>query len=126
VQAGEVDRALDHVAGQNGMTRTQLLVAVERSAGMTEADYRAEIERQILEAKLLQLEVQQRNAFVREEELEALYAKVKKEDPDGTPAYDEARSALLARLQTERMQLVRVHWVRRLREQAYVEIRWVP
>lgn len=123
---GDVERAVDAVAKQNQMTRAQLLAEVERSAGMTQGEYLELLGRQILEAKLIQLEAQTSALLVREDELRALHRRLMKEDPDGTPPFDEARSDLASRLQLERMQQLRQRWIARLREQAYVEVRWSP
>jgi peptidyl-prolyl cis-trans isomerase SurA len=126
VASADIEMALDQVAKQNGMSRTRLLAEVERAAGMSEAQYRRELGYQILEGKMLQLEMQQRNAFVQEEELRAIHARLQQEDPDGTLPFEQARAELAAQVQVERMQRLRTEWIARLRLQAFVEIRWSP
>lgn len=122
----EIERALDQVAAQNEMSRAQLLGEVERSAGMTAAEYRDELRRQLLEYKLLQQELQYRDVFVGEEELRARHARLSREEPDTTPPFEQARGALTERLQTERLRALRDRWMDRLRREAYVEVRWSP
>ena len=59
VNAREIDDALARIATQNNLT-VDKLVAEAKRAGLTESQYRAEIKRQVLEAKLLNLRVQGR------------------------------------------------------------------
>jgi peptidyl-prolyl cis-trans isomerase SurA len=59
ITPAEVDRALDRVAKQNGLTRATLLAEAART-GMSEAEYREEIRQQLLEMKLLELRLQGR------------------------------------------------------------------
>ncbi len=59
VTAQEISAALERVAKQNGISLDDLMAEASRS-GMTEAQYRQEIRRQLLEAKLLNLRVQGR------------------------------------------------------------------
>ncbi len=59
VTPAEIDRALDRVAKQNGLTRAALLTEAART-GMSEAEYREEIRQQLLEMKLLELRLQGR------------------------------------------------------------------
>lgn len=54
VERADVDRALDRVAAQNHMKRSELARAV-RAAGMTDDEYRGEIRRQLVETRLLYL-----------------------------------------------------------------------
>jgi peptidyl-prolyl cis-trans isomerase SurA len=71
VAAQEVDQALARVAAQNGMPVEQL-VAEARRTGLTEQQYRNEIRRQVLEAKLMNLRLQGR-IRITEQDLRAAY-----------------------------------------------------
>lgn len=52
VSEEEIDRAIDAVAAQNGLTTPQLHVAIEDDSGIALDSYRRSISRQILEHKL--------------------------------------------------------------------------
>lgn len=67
----EVDQALVRVAQQNGITMERLLGEIA-AAGLTEAKYREELRRQILDARVLSMRVATR-VQVREEDLRAAY-----------------------------------------------------
>jgi peptidyl-prolyl cis-trans isomerase SurA len=67
----EVDDALKRVAAQNDITVDKLLREAQRT-GMTEPQYRAELRRQLLEAKLINLRLQGR-IRVTSEDLRAAY-----------------------------------------------------
>lgn len=123
VERSELERALDSVAKQNNMTRTQLFAQVERSAGMTAADYRAELERQVLEYKMLQLVLQQHSSIIREEQLRALYDKLKAAGQEALPPFREARELLTTRLRQQQLAEIRRKWLEGLRQQTYVEVR---
>jgi peptidyl-prolyl cis-trans isomerase SurA len=74
VSAREVDEAVSRIAAQNGLTIDQLIVEATRS-GLTETQYRSEVRRQVLEAKLLNLRLQGR-IRVTEEDLRSAYRKI--------------------------------------------------
>jgi peptidyl-prolyl cis-trans isomerase SurA len=67
----DVTNALDRVAKQNNITVDRLLEEA-RSSGMKDGQYREELRRQLLEARLLSLRVQGR-VRVRDEDLRAAY-----------------------------------------------------
>jgi peptidyl-prolyl cis-trans isomerase SurA len=67
----EVTTALERVAKQNNITVARLLEEAEAN-GMKESQYRDELRRQILEARMLSLRVQGR-VRVRDEDLRAMY-----------------------------------------------------
>lgn len=67
----DVTNALDRVAKQNKIT-TERLLDEARNSGMQESQYRDELRRQLLEARLLSLRVQGR-VRVRDEDLRAAY-----------------------------------------------------
>ncbi|MGC4066181.1 MAG: SurA N-terminal domain-containing protein [Polyangiaceae bacterium] len=67
----DIAAALERVAKQNNITLARLLEEAA-SSGMTELQYREELRRQILEARMLNLRVQGR-VRVRDEDLRAMY-----------------------------------------------------
>jgi peptidyl-prolyl cis-trans isomerase SurA len=67
----DIASALERVAKQNNITLARLLEEAT-SSGMTELQYREELRRQILEARMLNLRVQGR-VRVRDEDLRAMY-----------------------------------------------------
>jgi peptidyl-prolyl cis-trans isomerase SurA len=71
ITSEEIDRAFDRIARQNGM-RVEDLVAEAKRTGLTEADYRLEVRRQLLEAKLINLRLQGR-LQVTEQDTRSLY-----------------------------------------------------
>lgn len=74
VSAREVDEAVARIAAQNGLTVEQLVSEATR-AGLTESQYRSEVRRQVLEAKLLNLRLQGR-IRVTDEDLRSAYRKI--------------------------------------------------
>jgi peptidyl-prolyl cis-trans isomerase SurA len=74
VSAREVDEAISRIAAQNGLTIEQLITEATRS-GLTESQYRSEVRRQVLEAKLLNLRIQGR-IRVTEEDLRSAFRKI--------------------------------------------------
>lgn len=74
VTAREVDDALQRIAAQNNVT-VEIVIEEARKSGLSERQYRQEIRRQLLEAKLLNLRVQGR-LRVSESDLEAAYNKL--------------------------------------------------
>ncbi len=74
VTAREVDDAVARVAEQNNMSVEQVVGEAIRS-GLTERDYRTEIRRQVLEAKLLNLRIQGR-IRVTEQDLRQAYRRI--------------------------------------------------
>jgi parvulin-like peptidyl-prolyl isomerase len=95
VSDDEVNTAISQIAQRNGLSVAGVMAAA-RQQGMADADYRAEIARQILDAKLVQLVV----------------APTVRHDPtmstdDWTQALSQARSA----------------WLSELRNAAYVDVR---
>jgi peptidyl-prolyl cis-trans isomerase SurA len=74
----EIDEALKRVAQQNGIPVEKVLSEAER-AGLSEAKYREELRRQLLEAKLLNVRLQGR-IRITEEDLRAAYQKLELEE----------------------------------------------
>lgn len=71
VTSQEIDAALQRIAGQNGLSVAELVNEATQS-GMTEQEYRKEIRRQVLDAKLMNLRLQGR-IRVTEDDLQAEY-----------------------------------------------------
>ena len=78
VNAKEIDEALARIASQNKMA-IENLVAEAKRAGLTESQYRSEIKRQVLEAKLLNLRVQGR-VRVTEDDVRTAYRRIVAEE----------------------------------------------
>jgi peptidyl-prolyl cis-trans isomerase SurA len=74
VTAEEVDSAIDRIADQNGIPVEELVGEAVRS-GMSEKEYRREIRRQVLDAKLMNLRLQGR-IRVTEDDLRAEYRSI--------------------------------------------------
>jgi peptidyl-prolyl cis-trans isomerase SurA len=74
VTAREVDEAIARIAAQNGLEIEQLVDEAVRS-GLTERQYRNEVRRQVLEAKLLNLRLQGR-VRVTEDDLRTAYRRI--------------------------------------------------
>jgi peptidyl-prolyl cis-trans isomerase SurA len=70
----EIDDALTRVASQNNVTVAQIIEEALKS-GLTEAAYRSELRRQLLEAKLMNVRIQGR-LRVSEEDTRAAYQKL--------------------------------------------------
>ena len=66
VNAREVDNAIGRIAVQNGLSVEQLVREAKR-AGLTERQYRTEIRRQVLDAKLVNLRLQGRIRITNED-----------------------------------------------------------
>ncbi len=74
VSPDEVDRALSRIAAQNGIAVEKLIHEAEIS-GLTESQYRREVRRQVLEAKLLNLRLQGR-IHVTPEDVRTAYRRI--------------------------------------------------
>lgn len=71
ITSEEIDRAFERIARQNGIEVSDLVTEAKRT-GLTEADYRLEVRRQLLEAKLLNVRLQGR-LQVTEQDIRSLY-----------------------------------------------------
>jgi peptidyl-prolyl cis-trans isomerase SurA len=78
VTAQEVDQALARVAQQNNVDAAEIIDEARRS-GLSEVEYRYELKRQLLEAKLLNLRLQGR-VRITEEDLRSLYASLERDE----------------------------------------------
>lgn len=74
VTAEEIDSGIQRVAAQNGITEAELVAEAKRS-GMDVVEYRKEIRRQVLEAKLLNMRLQGR-VNITEQDLRTAYRKL--------------------------------------------------
>jgi peptidyl-prolyl cis-trans isomerase SurA len=81
VTPDDLDKALQSIAEQQGMTLSQLFEITEQKTGLSEQEYRAEIGRQVLEGKLLNLRVRGR-IHITEEELKSTYQHALREERD--------------------------------------------
>ncbi|HVU00828.1 MAG TPA: peptidylprolyl isomerase [Polyangiaceae bacterium] len=78
ITAREIDDALGRIATQNGVTVARVVEEAEKS-GLTEASYRQELRRQLLEAKLLNLRIQGR-LRVTDDDVRAAYQRLVMEE----------------------------------------------
>jgi peptidyl-prolyl cis-trans isomerase SurA len=129
VTPDEIDRAIENIAAQAQAQRGQALtvqgvLAVARSRGMAETDFRDEIRRQILEGKLLEMRVRPR-VRVTERDVRAAYDRWRSGLAPGVlvPTLDEVRDAMTERAWLEAMERGRVGWLADLRRAAYVDVR---
>ncbi len=122
---GEVDKAMDSVAEQNGMTREELMAEIKRN-GLTETGYRAEIRRQVLEGKVLMGRLAASPFLVTEAQLRARYDELEKTAPDGLPSFEEARSQITDYFRVQWMQNEKKRMLDQLRATTHVEVRLVP
>jgi peptidyl-prolyl cis-trans isomerase SurA len=96
VQPEEIDRAEASIAQRNGLTVGQLEDEARAQAGVTPPEYRAEIRRQVLDGKLVQIEVVPRIA------------------------HDPSRSEVDWMVQLDKE---RGHWLDELRQATHIEVR---
>lgn len=102
ISSAEVDEALERVALQNGIPKEQILSEAKRS-GLSEAQYREELRRQVLQSKLTGLRLQGR-IKIEEADVLAAYRRLEREErmqlpqetkrlvlPRGAGAEQEAR-----------------------------------
>ena len=113
VTTTEVDEALERIAGQNGMT-TGAILAEAKTSGMTTGQYRDELRRQVLQAKLGGLRLQGRiqidetdlrtayERLVREERQQLQQRTVRLAIPAGSGPKQEAAAKKLADSLSER------------------------
>lgn len=78
VSSDEIDNAMRNIATAQGISIPDLLKSAQRS-GLSEADYREELRRQILEGKMLQLRVKGR-VRITDEDVKAMYERTVREE----------------------------------------------
>lgn len=130
VSADEVDGAIRQVASGIKLTEAELLAEAARQ-GMPERDYRDEIRRQILEAKLIQLRVRGR-VRVTDVEARATYAEWLKErsGPNAPaevrdtkpPSFESVKEQMKERALLEAIDRERKVWLQDLRKTLYIEV----
>jgi peptidyl-prolyl cis-trans isomerase SurA len=81
LKPGDLERAFENLAAQNKTTVEDLIASTEEKTGMTEAQYRAEIRRQILEGQMLSQRVRGRMR-IGEEDLKNAFARAQREERD--------------------------------------------
>ncbi len=125
VESIEIDQAIDNVAKQNGIGRPALMREIERS-GMTEAFYRAEIGRQILEGRLLMQRWTSSPLMITDEQLRTLYDQLKEQDPDSVPSFEAARPQLTEQLRLKWFEEEKQRMLVQLRSETHIEVRLGP
>jgi peptidyl-prolyl cis-trans isomerase SurA len=83
ITSEEIEKAFERIARQNGMRVADLIAEAQRT-GLTEADYRLEVRRQLLEAKLLNVRLQGR-LQVTEQDTRSLYRAMVMEERQDLP-----------------------------------------
>jgi peptidyl-prolyl cis-trans isomerase SurA len=78
VSPQEIDQAIGRIAAQNGLKPLQVVQEAARS-GMNEAEYRREIRRQLLDAKMLNLRLQGR-IRITPSDLKAAYTRIARDE----------------------------------------------
>ena len=124
VTPAEIDQALATIAQQNNAT-VQVVYAEAKKIGLSEAEYRAEIERQVLEGKLIAMLGGTTQVKVDDAEIRARYEELKKQVKDPKDLKDLATLAPMIKQQVmlEKVEGFRRDFVARLRLETYVEIR---
>jgi parvulin-like peptidyl-prolyl isomerase len=124
VTAQDVDQALQTVAAQNNAD-LKTVFAEAKKIGLSEDEYRTEIERQILEGKLMALLGGATQIQVDDAEVKARYEELKKQVKNPGDLKDLATLAPMIKQQLamEKVESFRRDFVARLRADTYVEIR---
>jgi peptidyl-prolyl cis-trans isomerase SurA len=117
----EVDRAIAEVKAQNKIDDAGLAKALETN-GFTMTEYRAEIQRQILQAKVSNLILRQR-VRVTDDEMRAAYKEAQQRDPKRIGSFEEVRQPLFERMFEEAMMREQGRWLAERRAEAYIDVR---
>jgi parvulin-like peptidyl-prolyl isomerase len=120
----EIDRAIAEVKQQNKLDDAGLSKALA-DAGLTVVEYRFEIQRQILQAKVSTLILRPR-IRVTDEELRAAYAEAQKRDPQRIGSFEEVKEPLAERVFEAAMQREQQRWLAERRAEAYIDLRIEP
>jgi peptidyl-prolyl cis-trans isomerase SurA len=122
VRPSEIETALQQVAANAGLPVPELFRHAAEM-GLDEAAYRREIERQILEGKLL-MPWAREHATLTEADLRERYDRAVKEKalPPALTTFELARSHVQTLLAGERMEAMRKKWLDGLRQGTYVEV----
>jgi len=117
----EVDRAIAEVKAQNRVDDAALAAEIAKN-GYTMAEYRQDIQRQILAAKVAGLVIRPR-IRIGETELRAAYKEAQKRDPKRIGTFEEVRRPLEQRLFEEAMEREQGRWLAERRAEAYIDVR---
>jgi peptidyl-prolyl cis-trans isomerase SurA len=120
----EIDRAIAEVKGQNKLDDAGLAKALAEN-GISMAQYREEIQRQILQAKLANLVIRPR-IRISDEDLRAAYAEAKKRDPKRIGKFEEVRGPLQERMLEEAMMREQGRWVAERRAESFIDLKVEP
>ncbi len=124
VTSAEVDQALDTIAKQNHAD-VKTVFAEAKKLGLSEDEYRTEIERQVLEGKLVALLGGTTQVQVSDAEARARYEELKKQvkDPKDLKDFKDLEPMIKQQVMLEKVEGFRRDFVARLRADTYVEIR---
>lgn len=120
----EIDRAIAEVKSQNKLDDAGLAKALSEN-GLTMAQYREEIQRQILQAKLANLVIRPR-IRISEQDLRAAYAEAQKRDPQRIGKFEEVRGPLQERMVEEAMMREQQRWVAERRAESFIDLKVEP
>jgi peptidyl-prolyl cis-trans isomerase SurA len=117
----EVDRAIAEVKAKNQLDDAGLAKALATN-GLTMAEYRGEIQRQILQVKVANLILRPR-VRVTDAEMRAAYQEAQKRDPKRIGTFEEVKQPLHERLFEEAMMREQARWLGERRAEAYIDVR---
>ena len=120
----EIDRAIGEVKSQNKLDDAGLAKALAEN-GLSMAQYREEIQRQILQAKLANLVIRPR-IRISEQDLRAAYAEAQKRDPQRIGKFEEVRGPLQERMMEEAMMREQQRWVAERRAESFIDLKVEP
>lgn len=120
----EIDRAITEVKAQNKLDDAGLAKALAEN-GLTMAQYRDEIQRQILQAKLANLVIRPR-IRISEQDLRAAYAEAQKQDPQRIGKFEEVRGPLQERMLEEAMMREQQRWIAERRAESFIDLKVEP
>lgn len=124
VVGAEIDRAIGEVKAQNKLDDAGLAKALAEN-GLSMAQYREEIQRQILQAKLANLVIRPR-VRISEQDLRAAYAEAQKRDPQRIGKFEEVRGPLEQRMVEEAMMREQGRWIAERRAESFIDLKVEP
>jgi peptidyl-prolyl cis-trans isomerase SurA len=117
----EVERAVAEIKQQNKLDDAGIARAVSEQ-GLTVAQWREELRRQIMQARVANLIIRPR-INISEEELRAAYKEAQKRDPKRIGTFDEVRAPLFERLLEDAMVREQLRWLAERRAQSFIDVR---
>ena len=120
----EIDRAIAEVRSQNKLDDAALAKALAEN-GLSMAQYREEIQRQIVQAKLANLVIRPR-IRISEDDLRKAYAEAKKRDPQRIGKFEEVRGPLQERMMEEAMMREQGRWIAERRAESFIDLKVEP